>query len=236
MTSDTEAAQKFYRAVLGGGTGAFAMPDMSYTQFTADQVLTSNFVSRQNALQPRPGWIGYVAVDDLDESVASVIRAGGSVRRAPNKLANADRFAVVSDPQGGTLALFHRGSVSTAPRKTSPSVWHELHVADREAAFAFYAGLFAWQKGEALDMGQMGLYQIFEKDHDMLGGMMTKPANIPGPFWLYYFNVAAIKPAMALVSEGGGKILNGPHQVPGGSWIVQCVDPQGGLFALVETK
>jgi predicted enzyme related to lactoylglutathione lyase len=25
----------------------------------------------------------------------------------------------------------------------------------------------------------------------------------------------------------------GPHQVPGGSWIAQCLDPQGALFAMV---
>ncbi|MGZ9021133.1 MAG: VOC family protein, partial [Rhodoplanes sp.] len=31
----------------------------------------------------------------------------------------------------------------------------------------------------------------------------------------------------------GGGILTGPLQVPGGSWIVQCMDPQGAMFALV---
>jgi uncharacterized protein len=35
------------------------------------------------------------------------------------------------------------------------------------------------------------------------------------------------------VKDKGGKVLNGPHQVPGGSWIVQCLDPQGAMFALV---
>jgi predicted enzyme related to lactoylglutathione lyase len=37
------------------------------------------------------------------------------------------------------------------------------------------------------------------------------------------------------VQAGGGAILNGPHQVPGGSWIVQCRDPQGGVFSLVAS-
>ena len=27
----------------------------------------------------------------------------------------------------------------------------------------------------------------------------------------------------------------GPHEVPGGSWIVQAMDPQGAAFALVST-
>ena len=36
------------------------------------------------------------------------------------------------------------------------------------------------------------------------------------------------------VQQGGGQILHGPMEVPGGSWIVQCTDPQGALFALLE--
>ena len=36
--------------------------------------------------------------------------------------------------------------------------------------------------------------------------------------------------------EGGGKIANGPMEVPGGQWIVQAIDPQGALFALLGPK
>jgi predicted enzyme related to lactoylglutathione lyase len=32
---------------------------------------------------------------------------------------------------------------------------------------------------------------------------------------------------------GAGQLLNGPHQVPGGSWIAQCRDRQGAMFALL---
>ena len=36
--------------------------------------------------------------------------------------------------------------------------------------------------------------------------------------------------------NAGGKIINGPMEVPGGSWIVQCKDPQGAMFALVGPR
>ena len=42
-----------------------------------------------------------------------------------------------------------------------------------------------------------------------------------------------------LFAAGGepiGRILSGPRQVPGGSWILQCMDPQGAMFALVAGK
>jgi predicted enzyme related to lactoylglutathione lyase len=53
---------------------------------------------------------------------------------------------------------------------------------------------------------------------------------------LYYFNVEAVDRATALAKDGGGEVLNGPMQVPGGSWIVQCRDPQGAMFAMMGPK
>ena len=62
---------------------------------------------------------------------------------------------------------------------------------------------------------------------------MNKPPQIPMPVWLFYFNVEAIDAAAKRVTDGGGKVVMGPMEVPGGSWIVQCQDPQGAYFALV---
>ncbi len=62
--------------------------------------------------------------------------------------------------------------------------------------------------------------------------MITKSPTMPDPFWLYYFNVSDIDAAAQRVKAGGGEILDGPIDVPGGSWIVRCMDPQGAVFAL----
>lgn len=62
---------------------------------------------------------------------------------------------------------------------------------------------------------------------------MTRQPGMPGPLWQYYFNVDAIDTAMARVKANGGKIIEEPMEVPGPAWIIQCVDPQGAMFALV---
>ena len=113
--------------------------------------------------------------------------------------------------------------------------WHELLAADWEQAWAFYGELFGWQKEDA-DVGEMGTYQLFSAGGQMIGGMFTKPATIPAPFWLYYFNVGDIDATAQRVTAGGGQILEGPLEVPGGSWIVRCADPQGAVFALEGTR
>jgi predicted enzyme related to lactoylglutathione lyase len=100
----------------------------------------------------------------------------------------------------------------------------------------FYSDLFGWTKADTVDMGPMGIYQLFAAGGDAIGGMMTKTPQSPAPFWLYYFNVDAIDAAVERITAAGGKVIQGPHEVPGGSWIVQALDPQGALFALVATK
>ena len=85
-------------------------------------------------------------------------------------------------------------------------------------------------------MAEMGVYQLFGTGagaESSIGGMMKRPSEVPMPCWLYYVNVEAIDAAAARVTAGGGQVVSGPMEVPGGSWIVQCVDPQGAMFAMV---
>jgi predicted enzyme related to lactoylglutathione lyase len=186
----------------------------------------------------RPAWIGYVGVDDVDGFAERVKAAGGTIHKPAEDIPGVGRFAVVADPQGASFVLF-KGSGGQPPQRPASDVpgmpsWNELHAGEWQSAFAFYADLFGWTKAEAVDMGPMGTYQLFAAGSAPIGGMMTKSESIPAPFWLHYFSVDAIDAATARLTGKGGRVLHGPHQVPGGSWIVQCQDPQGAMFALVS--
>ena len=82
----------------------------------------------------------------------------------------------------------------------------------------------------------MGTYQLFSVAGQTIGGMFNKPAAVPVPFWLYYFNTADIDEAMKRVKAARGQILDPPIEIPGGRWILQCTDPQGAMFALVGMR
>jgi predicted enzyme related to lactoylglutathione lyase len=184
--------------------------------------------------------MGYISVDDVDKAAARLAREGGKVHRPPCDVPGIIRFAVVADPQGAGF-LIAKGLVADAPPElpigTPGTVgWRELYAADGSFAFAFYETMFGWSKSEALDMGPMGTYQMFSTGDSPVGGIMTKPATVPMPCWGYYFNVDGIDAAAERVTAGGGTVINGPHQVPGGQWIVQCTDPQGAAFALVAMR
>lgn len=243
MARDTEAAKAFYTKVVGWSTQDGPVPGMAYTMFTDGQTPVGGLMAQPEDARKMgapPSWIGYVAVNDVDAAAERIKRLGGTVHVAPTDIPNVGRFSVVADPQSAVFALFTSPTTGDAPLPEPGTPgrvgWHELSAADWPKAFAFYSELFGWQKGDAMDMGAMGTYQIFSVGGQAVGGMLNRPAMVPVPNWLYYINVADIDAAIDRVKTGGGQILNGPMQVPGGSWIIQGRDPQGAMFALVGQK
>jgi hypothetical protein len=239
MTTDTRAAAKFYSAVVGWGTQDAGQ---GYTLFTVDdQGVAGLMAIPEHAKGMPPCWLGYIWADDVDAMCARLEQEGGKVHRPPTDVPGIIRFAVVSDPQGAGFLL-----AKAMPRETTPPPlpigtpgtigWRELMAGEWKAAFAFYEKLFGWTKTEAFEMGPMGTYQLFATGAQPTGGMMTKPDAVPVPNGGYYFNVDAIDAAIERVKANGGTILNGPNEVPGPMWTVQCLDPMGAYFALVASK
>jgi predicted enzyme related to lactoylglutathione lyase len=242
MTTDMEAAKAFYTEVVGWGAQDASTPGMAYTLFTAAGVSISGLMglsedARKSGL--RPSWLGYVGVNDVDATADRLIELGGGVHVPPTDIPNISRFSVAVDPQMATIALFKwlKGGQEQPPALDAPGGvgWHELIAADWEKAWPFYRELFGWQKAQA-DTSAMGPYQLFSAGGETIGGMFTKPATEPVPFWLYYFNVGDIDVAMRRVRAGRGEVVNGPIEVLGGRWMAQCTDPQGAIFALVGKR
>ncbi len=242
MTTDLPAAEAFYGDVVGWKITDSGQAGMTYHILHAGEAPVGGAMTLPPGAGDGPGWIGYIWADDVDAAAASVTAAGGSVHKGPDDIPNVGRFAVVADPQGAVLCLFKAtapGPGTPPPPMGTPGVtgWHELSAGDGPSAFDFYAGQFGWAKGEAMDMGPMGVYQLFTPGTgDAIGAIMTKMPQVPHPFWLFYFCVKSIQVAMDKVTAGGGTVLHGPTEVPGGAWIIQCLDPQGGVFALVGAR
>ncbi len=236
MTGDVEGASAFYAKVVGWNVADSGAPDMRYTLAKVGERQVAGLMDIP-AGAGAAMWFGYILVADVDTAADRVRQAGGAVHRPAADIAGVGRFAVVADPQGAMFMLF-RGSGSPAPQlapNTPGGVgWHELHTTDSRAALAFYQELFGWTPSYAHDMGAMGLYQTFSVGEAWTGGVMGSPKTTPA--WLYYITVEDIDAAAARVTQAGGEVLNGPHQVPGGNWVLMGVDPQGARFALTGAR
>jgi predicted enzyme related to lactoylglutathione lyase len=237
MTTDTDAASDFYSHIVPWKTQDSGMP--SYTLWMSGKYRAGGLMAlpEDDASAP-PHWIIYIGTPDVDGTVGAAEKLGGKVLKGASDIPNVGRFAVLSDPQGAAFAVFTPLPVSGDDVPPGGAVgdftWHELATTDPEAAFAFYSELFGWSKGAGHDMGDMGVYQLVSHGGQDVGGIYKVHDNSTPPNWLSYVRVPDAAKAAGAAKSAGGRILNGPMEVPGGSWIVQMLDPQGGAFAVVE--
>ena len=235
LTTDTAAAAAFYPKVLPWRTAPSSMP--GYTIWMAGQTQIGGLMALPaEAGATPPHWLVYVGTPNVDATCSQAQGLGARIVKAPADIPNVGRFAVLTDPQGATFALFTPGAGPPpgAPPAQGGFSWHELATTDVAAALRFYGQLFGWTKGPGHDMGAMGVYQIFQHGGDQVGGIVNVQAPSTPPSWLSYVNVAEASRAVAAAKAGGGRLLHGPMEVPGGSWIAMMMDPQGGAFAVQE--
>jgi uncharacterized protein len=242
MTSDAKAAETFYDKVVGWTSEPFDNARMPYTRFKrSGGAAVAGLMTTPDGMHMPPLWSMYIAVPDFDEAIAHVKRLGGSTLSEAFDVPTVGRMQMVKDPQGAPFYV-----IQPAPRDNPPDrdpavgevSWIELVTTDAPAAMTFYQQLFGWQPTQAMDMGEMGTYQMFNRGARMIGGMMKKPKELAQapPYWGIYFLVDDINAAAARVKANGGQILNGPMEVPGGDWVFNAKDPQGAAFSLHAKK
>jgi predicted enzyme related to lactoylglutathione lyase len=236
MTTDPKAAQAFYSAVAGWGTQPWDGP-MPYTMWTNEGQPLGGVMELQEPGTP-PHWLAYIATPNVDATVKEAESLGARVLVPPSDIPNVGRYSVVADPQGAVFAPFTgQAPGPEGPPKVGEFSWHELATHDSPAAFRFYERLFGWEKTVSADMGELGMYHMYGRNGQELGGMFNKLPMMPGPpAWLYYIMVDDIQRGIDTVKANGGQVLIGPHEVPGGDLIAQCLDPQGAAFALHARK
>jgi uncharacterized protein len=241
MVEDVPAAQKFYTGLTGWTVRDTGMEN-GYVVVSKGATMVGGILpipADSKAAGVRPAWMGYIGVSDVDVTAKRITSEGGTVHKPPQDIPGIGRFAVVADPHGAGFIIFQPNSTE-APIPVADGTpghfgWHELYAGDREQALAFYATLFGWTKSQAIE-SPAGPYQTFAAGAAPIGGMMTRPAHIARPHWLYYINVASVTAAIAYITSHGGKVLHGPMEVPTGKHIAQCLDPQGAAFAIIGPK
>jgi predicted enzyme related to lactoylglutathione lyase len=237
LTTDIAAAKAFYGSVVGWGAEDASTAEFAYILLTGGHGPVGGLMdlpAEARRMGATPRWVGYVAVDDVDARAERIKQLGGAIYVPPTDT-NIGRIAVVADPQTATLALV-KGLKLGQRQQADPDEpgcigWHELYAADGNKAFAFYQALFDWRETKA-DSDPLPSYHLFAAGGRTIGGMFTKHARAPVPFWVYYFNVGDIDMALRRVEQGGGRIALGPHDLPDDTGIARCIDPQGAMFAL----
>lgn len=260
MTPDPDRARDFYQQVVGWQIEAAPSGPIDYRMISSTECAVAGMLPLTDEMQAhgaRPGWLGYVNVDDVDTMAASIADGGGAVHMPPWDIAGIGRMALVADPQGAPFYIMKPTPPADASDTASLSfsydkprighcAWNELASDDPAAALHFYGQRFGWVKDGEMDMGPMGKYQFLRHvgrapegspmGQGMLGAVMPRMPQMPVSAWTYYFRVADIDAAIAQASANGGTIVQPATEIPGGDYSMVGVDPQGAVFALVGSR
>jgi len=244
LTPDPVGSKSFYDAVIGWDIEPQPAGEMDYRMIRAGSDNVGGVMRLDEEMAQhgaKPVWLGYVAVDDVDAAVAKVEANGGKTHLPAFDIPDIGRIAMVADPQGNPFYMMKptppkgdEDKVSTAFSTTVEGHvnWNELSTPDPAAARTFYGELFGWTSDEFMPMGELGEYRFFAHNGTTIGAVSGIVEGAPQG-WRYYVRVPSISKTAEVVKESGGTVAMGPHEVPGGDFIIIGHDPQGAEFALV---
>ncbi|HEY4873539.1 MAG TPA: VOC family protein [Steroidobacteraceae bacterium] len=241
MTTDTKAAVAFYPKVTAWKTQAWDK-DPSYTLWVSAKGPFGGIRTLPDAARAAGShWLPYIGTPDVDATVQAAQRLGARVTMGATDIPDTGRFAVLADPQGAAFALYSSpaGSQAGSGSSSGPQEfsWHELTTTDAEAAIRFYGELFGWTEVGKHDMGPMGVYHLVGIQGVQSIGMYKSTPDKPMPTqWMSYAHVADVDKSANAAKSAGGKVVHGPMEVPGGTWIAHLIDPQGAVFAVHADK
>ena len=250
LTPDVAGAKRFYDAVVGWSVDPNPVaPGVDYHMILRSDGAAAAGVfplkEEMRAHGARPAWLGYLHVPDVDREVAAIQADGGKLLMAPWDQPGVGRLALVTDPDGAPFYLMDPIPPEGQPDATSDAFstdlpqhvrWNELSAADQDRAVDFYTRHFDWRQEGDMDMGPMGKYRFLHHGDTMIGAVMPKAPQQPVAAWTFYIGVDDIDRAASAVTAGGGQIIMGPMEIPGGEYSLDGLDPQGAHFGLVGPR
>ncbi|MDQ1423328.1 MAG: uncharacterized protein QOD72_826 [Acidimicrobiaceae bacterium] len=227
-TTDPQAVVPFYQRLLGWNA--------TWANGAADMSLDGTPVARiASVADVEPSWLTYIAVDDLDQSIARAVDAGGSVV-APTAYGDSHhKGAVLTDSAGVRFAIRQppEQPASSSAGQPGTFAWAELITDDVAASAAFYQAVFGWTLSQPEGPLQRREWQMAGRS---IAGLLPRPPAMPAeiaPYWDVYFAVHDAAASAAIATNNGATQLMAPTPIEIGT-IAVFADPAGSVFTLLQ--
>ena len=233
MTKDVGAAKRFYGDLFGWRFEDTKRGGRPYVLAKSGSTLVAGIVDVSANADAGPQWLSYLAVADVDKTVAQVRADGGKIFIEPRDLPSA-RVSVVADPQGAPLGLTQLRRDVPDPATPAPNqfFWQEYLARDAAQALTFYKSLAGYES--SITDSRLGIeYHVLRKTRAR-AGLFQLPATSTGvePNWLPYVLINDPSALAARVSGLGGRVIlpTAPERRNGS--LVVIADPGGAPLAL----
>ncbi|WP_336204800.1 VOC family protein [Nonomuraea sp. LPB2021202275-12-8] len=222
LTRDAAAAQSFYTELFGWD----CRDQGGWTMCHLDGRPVAAITPDPRAAEP-PAWTVYLATSDLGAAMGRLEVAGGKLVEGP-----LEGYALATDPGGARFALFQPGPFAGAGVRDEPGAmsWAEVNSPDGQAADAFYATLFGYEREQV--PGGVD-YSVYKSGGRPVCGRLRMDEHWEGvpSHWMIYFDVADMDAATARVTELGGEVPVPPFDSPFGR-IAVVAHPAAGFLSL----
>ncbi|MBQ4814558.1 VOC family protein [Pseudoalteromonas luteoviolacea] len=189
----------------------------------------------QKEAQVPSHWLGYIAVDNVDELAERAKSLGAEIIAGPHDVPEAGRMVLLHEPGGANFALWQAGGHVGTKRELEAGTpyWYELASQDSAKSEAFYCKLLGWQATHQA-MENMD-YVIFSSDGKPVAGMLEMTDEWQGipPHWMLYFAVIDCAGIAKQAAELGGQVCVPPTDIPEVGRFAVITDPQGAVFSVM---
>jgi uncharacterized protein len=239
---DPDRAAAFYAGLLGWESEDLMGLDhpASYHMCRLRGRKVAGIVSQHGAPAPPAAvWSTHIWVEDTDDTVGRVERAGGSVVGPAFDSPAGGRMAVLADPAGAVFCVWQPDGHRGAEVVNEPGAWamSVLQTPDPDRAAEFYGSVFGWTTESFGGMtlwrlpGYVGGEPEQPVSREVIGAMLA--ASGQPSFWAIDFWVEDSDAAAAAADELGGSVLAAPHDTPGFRRAV-LADPAGAAFSVSQ--
>jgi len=246
MTTDPEAAERFYTELLGWTVKTTAVEGFGDYRMihraTADggEEGLGGIVPLDAGHGIPSHWISYVGVDDVDAACERAKEAGGNVCVPPMDIPKVGRFAVVDDGTKAVISPFKSANHYAPEHEGAPPegsfCWHQLLTTDVDKAKDFCAAVFGWHTAE-VDLGPGGRHIVFRRGGKDEAGVMPMPPDAEAsPHWLPYVAVADVDAVAERAAKLGGTVCCPPTDIPKVGRFTVLQDPTGAMFAAITVR
>lgn len=241
---EAERVRQFYSRVMGTGASPFWQPDLLNNL----GLPILGIGAREGAYADLPiQWMPHIQVQDVDASVSTALKLGGSLIMDAKDESGTATWAVLMDPQGAAFGIMAVSMVKAFQGDNPPLVteepvgkiaWLDLTVADAAAALDFYTQVVGWTAEEfpmEYEGGAYFDYGVNDVTGDTAagicwarGGNATQP-----PVWMIYVPVGDIEESLRIVAELGGEVLRRQEGEDGAVFFAIVRDPVGAFLGLM---
>lgn len=236
-TTDDKGAVDFYGALFGWVDDPQQIGENWFYHMQKLNGLEAASIYQQSDEERNQGipahWNTYFTVTNVDETLAKVEAAKGTVLFGPMDVFTAGRMAMLQDRQGAAFAIWQPQDHIGCRVKGDPGsiAWNELLTTDPQDATDFYGSLLGVE--DVTLEGPMEYTMLKAGDTEVAGVLqITEEMGPIPPNWMVYFTVANVDTSASQAASLGATLLMPGMDIPGIGRFATIQDPQGAVFSI----